>query len=142
MNVEMAGESALLIELRRLTERGRHREVADRLAALQRESVAKRAPLSLLAAEAYGRLGEYDAAAEWASAALTVAAASGDRHAELRAINDCGAIALERGDGEQAERWFTTELDLSREPPDYPAQARSFNNLGILANLRAYAEAA
>jgi len=142
VNVELQGESALLIELRRLTERGRHREVATRLAALSREAVATRAPLALLAAEAYGRLGEYDAAADWAAAALSVAAGRGDWHAELRAINDCGAIALERGDGEQAERWFAAALELSREPPFFPAQARSFNNLGILASLKGDAEGA
>ncbi len=142
MSVELADESALLTELRSLTERGRYREVADRLAALPPEYVASRAPLALLAAESHGRLAEYETAAGWASKALTVAAARGDRHAELRAINDCGAIALERGDGPEAERWFATALDLSREPPDHAAQARSLNNIGILASLKGDTEGA
>jgi tetratricopeptide (TPR) repeat protein len=135
---ELAGESALLTELRGLTEHGRHRAVADRLAALPREEVAARAPFALLAAEAHGRLGEYDAADRWAAAALAVARARGDRHAELRALNDCGAVALERGDGEAAERWFLNALELCREPPapDPAVQARCFNNLGIIAHLR------
>lgn len=136
MNAGLAGESGLLIELRDLTERGRHRDVADRLAALPDSDVESRAPLALLAAEAHGRLGEYDAAERWASAALTVARARGDRHAEIRALNDRGAIALERGDGARAEEWFLTALELARQFSDYPALARCFNNIGIVANLR------
>lgn len=136
MNVELPGESTLLTELRALAEGGRHRDLADRLDALPRAEVASRAPFALLAAEAHGRLAEYDTAADWAGAALSVAAARGDRHGELRAINVCGAIALERGDGADAERWFARALDVGREPPDHLAQARALNNLGIVANLK------
>lgn len=142
MNVELSGESRLLTELRELTDRGRHRDVADRLAALPADQVASRAPLALLAAEAYGRLGEYDDANRWAAAALAVARARGDRHAEVRALNDCGAIALERGDGAGAEHWFLAALELCRQFHDHAAQARCFNNIGIVANLRGDAASA
>jgi hypothetical protein len=53
----LGDESALLTELRDLSERGRHRDVADRVSRLAPADVAERAPLALLAAEAHGRAG-------------------------------------------------------------------------------------
>ncbi|PYO96416.1 MAG: hypothetical protein DMD60_10525 [Gemmatimonadetes bacterium] len=129
-------ESALLIELRALAERGRHRDVLSRLQGLSADTLERRTPYALLAAEAHGRLGAYAEAERWAQAAREIARARGERHAELRARNYQGAIALERGNVDAAELHFAAALDLARLLEDPAAQARCFNNLGIIANLQ------
>lgn len=131
-----ADDSALLAELRTLAQRGRHHEVLSRLEALPPDTLERRTPYALLATEAHGRLGEYAEAERWAQAALVIARARGERHAELRARNYQGAIALERGDGDAAEPHFAAALELARLLEDHAAEARSLNNLGIIANLR------
>ena len=132
----LADEAALLTELRALAERGRHREVLDRLERLPADAISTRTPFALLAAEAHGRLGAHREAGRWAAAALAVARRRGERHAELRARNYQGAIALEAGDVDGAELHCGAALDLARALDDHAAQARCFNNLGIIANLR------
>ena len=129
-------ESALLLELRALTERGRHRDVLGRLGQLSADTLERRTVYALLAAEAHGRLGSHAEAERWAQAALAIARARGERHAELRARNYQGAIALERGDVDAAEPHFAAALALARSLEDHAAQARCLNNLGIIANLQ------
>src|SRR5256886_10874772 len=60
----------------------------------------------------------------------------GERHAELRARNYQGAIALERGAADAAEQHFAAALELARTLGDHTTEARCLNNLGIVANLR------
>jgi tetratricopeptide (TPR) repeat protein len=135
-------ESALLLELRALAERGRHRDVLSRLEALSPDTLERRTSYALLAAEAHGRLGAHADAERWAQAALVIARARGERHAELRARNYQGAIALERGDVDAAEPHFAAGLELARTLEDHATQARCLNNLGIIANLRGDSRAA
>jgi tetratricopeptide (TPR) repeat protein len=135
-------ESALLLELRALAQRGRHRDVLGRLEALSADTLERRTVYALLAAEAHGRLGAHGEAERWTQAALAIARARGERHAELRARNYQGAIALERGDVEAAEPHFAAALELARTLEDHAAQARCLNNLGIIANLRGDPQAA
>jgi tetratricopeptide (TPR) repeat protein len=132
----LSDDSALLTELRGLAERGRHREVLTRLAQLAPEMLERRTPFALLAAEAHGRLGAHAEAARWATLGFAIARARGERHAELRARNYQGAIALERGDADAAEEHFAAALELARELGDHATEARCLNNLGIVANLR------
>jgi tetratricopeptide (TPR) repeat protein len=129
-------ESALLTELRALAERGQHRDVLSRLGGLAPDAVASRTAFSLLAAEAHGRLGEHAEAERWASVALTIARTRGERHAELRARNYRGAIALQRGDVHAAEQHLAEAIELARALGDHAAEARCLNNLGIIAHLR------
>ena len=131
-----AEESALLRELDALAESGRHREVLDRLGALPTAVLDSRTRFALLAAETHGRLGDLVAGARWAAMALELARARRERHAELRALNYQGAIALRRGDVAEAEQRLSEALELARALGDHAAQARCFNNLGILANMR------
>jgi len=131
-----ADESALLLELRALTERGRHRDVLGRLEQLSADTLERRTVYALLAAEAHGRLGAHAEAERWAQAALAIARARGERHAELRARNYQGAIALERGEVDAAEPHFAAAVELARTLEDHAAQARCLNNLGIIANLQ------
>ena len=131
-----AEDAALLAELRGLAQRGRHRDVLTRLSQLPLETLERRTPYALCAAEAHGRLGAYAEAERWAQVALEIARARGERHAELRARNYRGAIALEQGDVPAAELHFAAALELARSLEDHAAQARCLNNLGIIANLR------
>jgi tetratricopeptide (TPR) repeat protein len=131
-----AEESALLRELDALAASGRHREVLDRLGLLPAAVLDSRTWFTLLAAETNGRLGDLVAAARWAETALRLARARGERHAELRALNYYGAIALRRGEIAEAEEWLGEALELARALGDHATQARCFNNLGILANMR------
>ena len=131
-----AEESALLRELDQLAASGRHREVLDRLGTLPAAMLESRTRFALLAAETNGRLGDLVAGAHWAEAALGLARARGERHAELRALNYQGAIALRRGDVAESERWLDEALELARALGDHATQARCLNNLGILANMR------
>ena len=136
MVTSLSDESALLAELRALAGRGRHREVLRRLESLSPETLESRTPFALLAAEAHGRLGAHAEAERWAQAALVIARSRSERHAELRARNYQGAIALERGDVDAAEPRFAEALELARELEDHATAARCLNNLGIIANLR------
>lgn len=142
MVTSLSDESALLAELRGLAERGHHQEVLSRLEQVPAETVERRTAFALLAAEAHGRLGAYAEAERWAEAALVIARSRGERHAELRARNYQGAIALERGDVDAAEPHFAEALELARSLEDPATEARCLNNLGIIANLRGDARAA
>jgi tetratricopeptide (TPR) repeat protein len=131
----LADESALLSQLQGLALEGRYREVIEALSALPAGVADDRTPLALLAAEACGRLGEFDAAARWAGRALELAQRRLDTPAELRAVHYQGAIAWQRGAVEEAEAHFQRALELARALMDVAAEARAFNNLGILRNL-------
>jgi tetratricopeptide (TPR) repeat protein len=131
----LADESALLSQLQALALEGRYREVIEGISALPAGMADDRAPLALLAAEACGRLGEYDTAARWAARGLDLARRRLDTPAELRAVHYQGAIAWQRGAVEEAETHFQRALELARGLRDVAAEARAFNNLGILRNL-------
>jgi tetratricopeptide (TPR) repeat protein len=137
-----ADESALLAALRGLVEDGRYQELLTRLDDLPREWLLQRTPFALFAAEAYGRLGNSDEAERWAGLALDVARAKGEMHAELRARNLQGAVALLRGDADRAEQYFSAALEMTSTAGDHAVEARCLNNLGIIANLRGEPEAA
>lgn len=131
-----AEESALLRELDQLADSGRHQEVLDRLTRVPAAMLQSRTRFALLMAETTGRLGDLVAAARWAEAALTLARQRGERHAELRARNYQGAIALRRGDVSAAEANLLDALELARPLGEHAIEARCLNNLGILANMR------
>jgi tetratricopeptide (TPR) repeat protein len=132
----LAEESAVFRDLERLATAGRHREVLDALARLPVNLRENRTRSALLAAEAHGRLGEHDAAVRWAERARVLARRVGESHAELRARNYQGLIALRHGDVAEAEQQFAAALEMARALGDHTTEARCYNNLGILANIR------
>jgi len=137
-----AEESALFRELDRLAAAGRHRDVLDVLSRVPAGVREGRTRPALLAAEAHGRLGEHEAAVHWADTARTLARARGEAHAELRARNYQGLIALRHGDVAEAERDLADALEMARTLADRTTEARCLNNLGVLANIRGAPEAA
>src|SRR2546425_233122 len=138
----LAEESALFRDLERLAAAGGHREVLDGLARLPANVREGRTRSALLAAEAHGRLGEHAAAVRWADLARTLARTRGEPHAELRALNYQGLIALRHGAVAEADRHFTAALEMARALREHTTEARCLNNLGILANIRGEPEAA
>ena len=142
MVTSLADESALLAELRSLSDQGRHRDVLERLQQLPLASLEGRTAFALIAAEAHGRLGAYDEARRWTELALVVARSRGERQAELRARNFEGAIAIRRGAVDEAERHFADALELAGGTQDHAMQARCLNNFGIIAFLRGDPQAA
>jgi len=138
----LSDESAVFRNLEQLAGAGRHREVLEGLARLPVNVREGRTRPALLAAEAHGRLGEHDAAVRWAELARTLARTRGESHAELRARNYQGLIALRHGDVAEAEAHFAAALEMARALHDQATEARCLNNLGILANIRGEPEAA
>ena len=137
-----ADEWAFFREIEGWSAGGRHRDVLDALQKLPQPVREGRTRSALLAAEANGRLGNYAEAARWAELAGTLARTRGEAHAELRARNYRGAIALRHGDVADGETHFAAGLEMARALQDHTAEARGLNNLGILANIRRDAEAA
>jgi tetratricopeptide (TPR) repeat protein len=138
----LADESAVFRDLEHLAAAGRHREVLEGLERLPVNVREGRTRSALLAAEAHGRLGEHEAAVRWADLARTLARTRGESHAELRARNYQGLIALRHGDVEDADRHFTAALEMARALHEHTTEARCLNNLGILANIRGEPDAA
>ncbi|HEV2671866.1 MAG TPA: tetratricopeptide repeat protein [Gemmatimonadales bacterium] len=137
-----AGEWAFFRQTEGWSAAGRHRDVLEALERLPAEVRERRTRSALLAAEANGRLGNYAEAARWADLAATLARTQGEAHAELRARNYCGAIALRHGDVAEAEQHFEAAIEMARALRDHTTEARALNNLGILANIRGDPEAA
>lgn len=137
-----AEEWAFFREMEAWSAAGRHRDVLDALERLPVSVRQGRTRSALLAAEANGRLGNYTEAAHWADLAGSLAHSHGEAHAELRARNYRGAIALRHGDVAEAETHFTAAIEMARTLQDHTAEARALNNLGILANIRGDHEAA
>jgi len=129
-----ADEWAFFREIEHWSAAGRHRDVLDALASLPVAVREGRTRSALLAAEANGRLGNYAEAARWAERASTLARARGEAHAELRARNYRGAIALRHGDVAAADADFTAALEMARAMPKSamtacPSWRRMFSGL-------------
>src|SRR3989475_7258168 len=72
----------------------------------------------------------------WAMVAQLRARALKDRTLEVRALNVCGAIALERGGISEATYFFTRAQEKAMQDNDMVTVGRCANNLGIIANLQ------
>jgi tetratricopeptide (TPR) repeat protein len=59
-----------------------------------------------------------------------------DRMMEVRALNVCGAIALERGGIDEATYFFTRAQEEATDGNDMATVGRCANNLGIIANMQ------
>src|SRR5216110_639693 len=91
--------------------------------------------LALLYGIGHSRLGRLDVGHQWAQVALSRARVLGDRTLELRALNVCGAIALERGGISEATDCLTRAQDEAMQENDMATLGRCANNLGIIANM-------
>src|SRR5712691_8281756 len=92
--------------------------------------------LALLSGIGHSRLGRLDVGQQWAMVALSRARVLGDRTLEVRGLNVCGAIALERGGISEATSFFTRAQEEAMQDNDMATLGRCANNLGIIANMQ------
>src|SRR5438093_6455288 len=92
--------------------------------------------LALLCGIGHSRLGRREVGQQWAMVALSRARVLGDRTLEVRGLNVCGAIALERGGISEATSFFTRAQEEAMQDNDMATLGRCANNLGIIANMQ------
>ena len=125
-----------LHEAQGLADRGRYAELLAYLGERSTEELEQSPTLAVLCGIAHARLGRLDVGHQWAMVALSRARMLGDRPLELRALNVCGAIALERGGLHEATHFFARAQEQALEDSDLVTVGRCANNLGIIANLQ------
>src|SRR5262249_38182854 len=72
----------------------------------------------------------------WARLAQLHARVVGDRALEVRALNVCGAIALEKGGLDDATSFFALAQDEAMQENDMATVGRCANNLGVIASMQ------
>jgi len=125
-----------LHEAQALADRGRYAELLAYLGTRSTEELEQSPTLAVLCGIGHARLGRLDVGHQWAMMALSRARMLGDRPLELRALNVCGAIALERGGLHEAAHFFARAQEQALEDSDLVTLGRCANNLGIIANLQ------
>jgi tetratricopeptide (TPR) repeat protein len=125
-----------LHEAQGLADRGRYADLLAYLSERSTEELEQSPTLAVLCGIAHARLGRLEVGHQWAMVALSRARVLGDRPLELRALNVCGAIALERGGLHEATHFFARAQEQDLDDSDLVTLGRCANNLGIIANLQ------
>jgi tetratricopeptide (TPR) repeat protein len=133
---ELRGSLAPLHIAQQYADAGRYAELLTYLEQRSRDELEESAMLTLLFGIAHSRLGRLDIGQQWAMVAQLRARALKDRMMEVRALNVCGAIALERGGIDEATYFFTRAQEEATDDNDMATVGRCANNLGIIANLQ------
>jgi len=115
---------------------GRYAELLTYLEQRSRDELEESAMLTLLLGIAHSRLGRLEVGQQWAMVAQLRARSLKDRMMEVRALNVCGAIALERGGIDEATYFFTRAQEEASDDNDMATVGRCANNLGIIANMQ------
>ena len=115
---------------------GRYAELLTYLEQRSRDELEESAMLTLLYGIAHSRLGRLEVGQQWAMVAQLRARALKDRMMEVRALNVCGAIALERGGIDEATYFFSRAQEEATDDSDMATVGRCANNLGIIANMQ------
>jgi tetratricopeptide (TPR) repeat protein len=134
--VELRQSLEPLHEAQALADAGRYADLVTTLGGRPQEELEQSPMLALLCGIAYSRLGRPVAGWQWAMVALSRARVVGNRTLEVRALNVCGAIALERGGINEATHFFTEAQDQAMQDNDMTTVGRCANNLGIIANMQ------
>ena len=115
---------------------GRYAELLTYLEQRSRDELEESAMLTLLLGIAHSRLGRLEVGQQWAMVAQLRARSLKDRMMEVRALNVCGAIALERGGIDEATYFFTRAQEEASNDSDMATVGRCSNNLGIIASMQ------
>src|SRR5919198_1682793 len=115
---------------------GRYAELLTYLEQRTKDELEESALLTLLCGIAHSRLGRLEVGQQWAMVAQLRARALKDRMMEVRALNVCGAIALERGGIDEATYFFTRAQGEATDDNDLATVGRCANNLGVIASLQ------
>jgi tetratricopeptide (TPR) repeat protein len=135
-SAELRGSLAPLHAAQELADAGRYAELVAYLGERSATELEQSPMLALLSSIGHSRLGRLDLGQQWALVALSRARVLGDRRLELRALNVCGAVALERGGINEAAHFFTRAQEEAMQDNDMASVGRCANNLGIIANLQ------
>jgi len=133
---ELRGSLAPLHAAQELADAGHYVTLLTYLGERSQDELEQSPMLALLCGIAHGRLGRLDVAQRWAMLARSRAEVVGDRRLEVRALNVCGAIALERGGIDEATQFFTEAQEEAMQDNDMATVGRCANNLGIIANMQ------
>jgi tetratricopeptide (TPR) repeat protein len=133
---ELRRSLAPLHEAQALADAGRYAALLAYLEGRTQDELEQSPMLALLCGIAHTRLGRLDAGQQWAMVAVSRARVLGDRTLEVRSLNVCGAIALERGGINEATHFFTRAQEEAMQDTDMITVGRCANNLGIIANMQ------
>ena len=133
---ELRGSLPPLDVAQQFADTGRYAELLRYLGGLAPDELERSPMLTLLSGIAHSRLGRLNVGQQWAMVAQLRARMLGDRTVEVRALNVCGAIALERGGIDEATYFFTRAQEEALQDNDMATVGRCANNLGIIANMR------
>src|SRR6266550_804416 len=133
---ELGRSLAPLHAAQALADAGDYAELVTYLAGRTQDELEQSPMLALLSGIGHSRLGRLDVGQQWAMVALSRARVLGDRTLEVRGLNVCGAIALERGGINEATSFFTRAQEEAMQDNDMATLGRCANNLGIIANMQ------
>lgn len=133
---ELGRSLAPLHAAQALADAGDFAELVTYLGGRTQDELEHSPMLALLSGIGHSRLGRLDVGQQWAMVALSRARVLGDRTLEIRGLNVCGAIALERGGISEATSFFTRAQEEAMQDNDMATLARCANNLGIIANMQ------
>jgi tetratricopeptide (TPR) repeat protein len=125
-----------LHEAEGLVSRGRYAELLTYLGQRSVVQLEQSPTLALLYGIGHARLGRLDDGLRWAMVALAGAGEHSDRPLHMRALNVCGAIALERGGIHEATHYFSRAQEQAVQDGDQTTLGRCANNLGIVESLQ------
>ncbi|HEV8263721.1 MAG TPA: tetratricopeptide repeat protein [Gemmatimonadales bacterium] len=133
---ELGRSLAPLHAAQALADAGQYAELVTYLGGRTQDELEQSPMLALLCGIGHSRLGQLDVGQQWAMVALSRARVLGDRTLEVRGLNVCGAIALERGGISEATSFFTRAQEEAMQDDDMATLGRCANNLGIIANMQ------
>ena len=133
---ELRGTLAPIHVAQQFADAGRYAELLTYLEQRSKDELEESALLTLLLGIAHSRLGRLEVGQQWAMVAQLRARSLKDRMMEVRALNVCGAIALERGGIDEATYFFTRAQEEATDGNDMATVGRCANNLGVIANMQ------
>ena len=133
---ELSRSLAPLHAAQALADAGDYAELVAYLGKRTQDELEESPMLALLCGIGHSRLGRLDVGQQWAMVAQSRARVLGDRTLEVRGLNVCGAIALERGGISEATSFFTRAQEEAMQDNDMATLGRCANNLGIIANMQ------
>ena len=133
---QLKGSLAPIHVAQQFADAGRFAELLTYLEQRSKDELEESALLTLLLGIAHSRLGRLEVGQQWAMVAQLRARSLKDRMMEVRALNVCGAIALERGGIDEATYFFTRAQEEASDDNDMATVGRCSNNLGVIANMQ------
>ncbi len=133
---ELRGSLEPIHVAQQFADAGKYAELLTYLEQRSKDELEESALLTLLLGIAHSRLGRLEVGQQWAMVAQLRARSLKDRMMEVRALNVCGAIALERGGIDEATYFFTRAQEEATDGNDLATVGRCANNLGVIANMQ------